>query len=128
MGGFFDHVPPSQAPDSHPGWGLRGFRVPCLVVSPLARRSHVAHGVYDHTSVLKLIEWRWGLPALSPRDSHARNLADVLDFDRSPNLKAPAYAVPPFLSTPCGTPTTADYEDWRALAATARSYGWSLPG
>src|SRR5262249_7407902 len=48
-GGFFDHVAPQVAPDATPEWGLRGFRVPCVVVSPRARRGYVAHGVYDHT-------------------------------------------------------------------------------
>jgi hypothetical protein len=82
-GGFFDHVPPSVAPDARPEWGLRGFRVPCLVISPRARRGHVAHDVYDHTSILKAIEWRWNLPPLTPRDEAARNIAEVLDFTRA---------------------------------------------
>ncbi len=99
-GGFFDHVPPAVAPDANPAWGLRGFRVPCLVVSPLARRGHVAHGVYDHTSVLKLIEWRFGLAPLTPRDAAARNLAEVLNFGQ-PNLTAPRYHVPPFTAQAC---------------------------
>ena len=59
---------------------MRGFRTPALMVSPRARRGHVAHGVYDHTSVLKMIEWRWGLDPLTPRDAAARNIAEVLDF------------------------------------------------
>jgi phospholipase C len=58
--GFFDHVAPSVAPDADPECRLRGFRVPCLVISPRARRSHVAHNVDDHTSILKAVEWRWG--------------------------------------------------------------------
>ena len=51
-GGFFDHVTPGTAPDARPdlGTGLRGFRVPCLLVSPRARRGYVAHGTYDHAS------------------------------------------------------------------------------
>ena len=60
-GGFFDHVPPSAAVDVKPEYALRGFRVPCLLISPIARRGHVAHGVYDHASVLRLIEWRFRL-------------------------------------------------------------------
>ncbi|MBA2717174.1 MAG: alkaline phosphatase family protein [Propionibacteriales bacterium] len=126
-GGFFDHVAPTTAPDANPKWGLRGFRVPCLVVSPLARRQHVAHGVYDHTSVLKMIEWRWRLPALSPRDAHANNLARVLDFSRPPRLRAPRYDVPPFVGTACPAGGFADYEEWRALKSTAVAAGWKLP-
>ncbi len=100
-GGFFDHVPPQVAPDANPAWGLRGFRVPCVVISPLARRGYVAHNTYDHTSVLKLIEWRWGLAPLSPRDAAASNIAEVLSFGR-PNLAAPRYQVPSFVPLPCG--------------------------
>ena len=92
-GGFFDHVPPPRAPDADPRAVLRGFRVPCLVVSPFARRRHVAHAVFDHTSVLRMIEWRWGLRPLSRRDSTSNNLATVLDFSRR-RLGAPRYRVP----------------------------------
>ncbi len=126
-GGFFDHVAPQVAPDAHPKWGLRGFRVPCLVISPLARRRHVAHGTFDHTSVLKMIEWRWGLPALTPRDAAANNLAHVLDFDNPPSLAAPSYDVPAFTGAPCGAGGYADYEEWRALKDKALTAGWVLP-
>ena len=85
-GGFFDHVPPPTAPippaDALAGNedGLLGFRVPCMVVSPFARREHVSSLVLDHTSILRMIEWRWGLEPLTVRDATANNLADVLDF------------------------------------------------
>ena len=78
-GGFFDHVPPPAASD-----GQRGFRAPCLLISPFERCGHVAHGVRDHTSILKLVEWRWGL--------EAANLASALDFSRRA-LRAPAIPV-----------------------------------
>jgi len=93
-GGFFDHVsPPAATADANPAYVQRGFRVPCLLISPFARRGHVAHGVYDHTSILKLAEWRWGLAPLTPRDAAATNLATALDFSRR-NLTAPRIAVP----------------------------------
>ena len=63
---------------------MRGFRTPALMVSPRARRGTSSHQVYDHTSVLKMIEWRWGLEPLTPRDAAARNMAEVLDFGRAP--------------------------------------------
>jgi phospholipase C len=125
-GGFFDHVAPSTAPDANPAWGLRGFRVPCLVISPRARRNHVAHNVYDHTSVLKAVEWRWGLAPLTPRDSAARNIAEVLDFTSPPVLTAPQWDVPPFTGTPCAAGSASDYEQWHALHDLAVSHGWSL--
>ena len=74
--------------------------MPCLIVSPFAAPGAIAQGVYDHTSVLKMIEWRWGLPALSVRDAAANNLAEVLDFNLVRH-SAPSYVVPPFVSAAC---------------------------
>jgi phospholipase C len=99
-GGFFDHVAPPLAPipaasaaagDTD---GRLGFRVPCIVISPMARRATVNHEQFDHTSILRMIEWRWSLPALSNRDVAANNLADALDFTTAPNLAAPQFNVP----------------------------------
>jgi phospholipase C len=97
-GGFFDHVsPPVAAGDNV----QRGFRVPCLLISPFARRGHVAHGVYDHTSILKLLEWRWGLSPLTARDAAAANLAAALDFAH-PVLATPRISAPRFAAgAPC---------------------------
>ena len=59
-GGFFDHVPPPQVD----AYGL-GLRVPTLVVSPYAKRGHVSSQLYEHSSILKFIERRFGLPTLA---------------------------------------------------------------
>jgi phospholipase C len=130
-GGFYDHVAPQVAPDANPAWGLRGFRVPCIVISPRARRGYVASSVYDHTSILKLIEWRWGLLPLTQRDANANNLVDVLDLQSPPNLVAPQYAVPQFQATPClpATPgaTSASQEQWAPLVDMAQRLGWTVP-
>jgi phospholipase C len=125
-GGFFDHVPPPVAPDANPRARLRGFRVPCIVVSPRARRRYVAHNVYDHTSILKMIEWRFGLAPLTTRDAQARNLAEVLDFAHAPNLGAPDWDVPPAVGLACAQGNPGDYEGWKALADRALATGWSL--
>lgn len=99
-GGFFDHVPPPAAPiptgerDVGNVDGLRGFRVPTLLVSPFARRRVTSSRVYDHASILRLIEWRWSLQPLSIRDADANNLADELDFTRAPSA-APVINVMP---------------------------------
>lgn len=127
-GGFYDHVPPETAPDSNPDTATRGFRVPSLVVSPRARRRYVAHDTYDHTSILKAIEWRWGLQALTPRDSAARNIAEVLDFQSAPNLAAPAYLVPPYAAGPACSPVGPPAEEeWAGLKQKALADGWILP-
>lgn len=126
-GGFFDHVPPPAGPDPRPdlGTGLRGFRVPCLLISPRARRGAIAHKVYDHTSVLKAIEWRWDLEPLSVRDAAARNIAEVLDFESAPRLKAPHYDVPRPLTLGCIDPQhTHAGDDWAQLNAYALTHGF----
>jgi phospholipase C len=58
-------------------------RVPAVLISPLIPAGtifNVAAGSMpiDHTSVLKTIEVRWGLPALTKRDAAAPDLGDVL--------------------------------------------------
>ena len=66
-------------------------RVPALIVSPYARRALVAHGQYDHVSVLKLIEWRWDLPPLTARDRDAAAFLEAFDFAQPPR---PPIALP----------------------------------
>ncbi|GAA2605386.1 alkaline phosphatase family protein [Actinomadura fulvescens] len=117
-GGFFDHVVPPEGPDPRPdlGTGLRGFRVPCLLISPRARRGAIAHEVYDHTSILKAIEWRWGLEPLSVRDAAARNIAEALDFASEPNLHAPRYKAPRPITLGCIAPGHVHFgDDWDQL-------------
>jgi phospholipase C len=125
-GGFYDHVAPGTAPDANPANSRRGFRVPAMVISPLARRRHVAHNVYDHTSVLKMIEWRWGLPALTPRDRAARNIAEVLDFHSAPNLTAPRWNVPRIVGAPCAPAALSRSAEWAPVKALALAAGIGL--
>jgi phospholipase C len=76
-GGWFDHVRPPTVDR----FGL-GTRVPTLIVSPYARRGVVAHGQYDHASILKLIEWRWNLAPLTERDRQAAAFLEAFDFSQ----------------------------------------------
>lgn len=109
-GGFYDHVPPPRGSvsdsDRAAGYtdGLRGFRTPLLVVSPFARRGIVGHRVYDHTSILNMIEWRWNLPSLTMRDRTANNLAQLLQFTK-PDLQATQYLVPSVTGATCPVPS-----------------------
>jgi len=72
-----------------------GFRVPAVIVSPYARPGHVTSTVYDHTSVLKLIERKWNLPPLTRRDAAATDPLDALDFDNPPPFLIPPELPPP---------------------------------
>lgn len=123
-GGFYDHVVPEEAPDAIADSALRGFRVPCLVASPIAKRGHVAHGVYDHTSVLKMIEWSWDLPPLAPRDAAANNLAEVLDLGGTPDLDVHHWQLPEFQVQDC----SATWLDsiWKRVVASAQTQGFPV--
>jgi phospholipase C len=76
-GGFWDHVPPP------PGdrWGP-GSRIPALIVSPFAKRGFVDNTVYDTTSILRLIERRFGIEPFGDRDRTAKDLGNALSLTR----------------------------------------------
>ena len=105
-GGFFDHVPPPRviAPNNIDtnlvnGEALLGFRVPAVIASPWTRGPKVDSKIYDHTAVLKLIEWRWGLAPLTARDASTAISNPALTF----NFAAPDPSVPA-LPHPAGVP------------------------
>jgi phospholipase C len=58
-----------------------GARVPAIVISPFAKGGFVDHTAYDTTSILRLIETRWGLPPLTDRDARANNLFNAFAFE-----------------------------------------------
>jgi phospholipase C len=105
-GGFFDHVPPPRAcvpdgaeplltQDMLPGrFDRLGMRVPFIVVSPFAKRHHVSHSVLSHTSILRMIEVRFDLPAVSARTANDEPPFDLFDFSKA------EFAVPPALPEP----------------------------
>jgi len=74
-GGFWDHV----APPKKDRWGP-GNRVPALIISPFAKRDFIDHTEYDTTSILKFIETRFNLEALSERDANANDLSNAFDL------------------------------------------------
>ena len=105
-GGFFDHVAPPRAaapntvdPDIVGGKALLGFRIPVVVASPFTRgdpaNPKVDSQVYDNTSILKLIEWRWNLQPLTARDASTDvgNLAFALNL-ANPDPSAPVLPLP----------------------------------
>ncbi len=104
-GGFFDHVaPPIFADDrastvDEDNFGQAGFRVPTVVASPFSQPGFVDHRVYDHTSILRFLEWRFlGAPAEGPgtgsapwalttRDQYANNIgASLMATIQDPEL------------------------------------------
>jgi phospholipase C len=90
-GGCYDHVAPpwgATPPDSTPGeqgfgFDRFGLRVPTVLISPLIApgtvyRVPAGSTPLDHTSILKTVEQRWNLPALTARDAAAPAFGDVL--------------------------------------------------
>ena len=120
-GGMADHVPPAPAcePDGyapHDGMGnalpgafdTTGFRVPFIVVSPYAKAHYASHVVHDHTSLLRFVEARFGLPAMSARDANATPPMEMFDFANPPFATPPnitaTTTVPPAILKQCNQP------------------------
>jgi phospholipase C len=82
-GGLFDHVNPPAAclPDpTLTEFDRYGVRVPLYVISPWARPSFVGHVANSHTSIVRFVELRFGLPALSARDANSNAMLEYFDF------------------------------------------------
>ena len=120
-GGFFDHVTPVTAPPGTAGEyvtatavpdpssagspaisgpiGL-GFRVPMLLISPFSRGGYVSSDLFDHTSVLRFLETRFGaeVPNLSAwRRATVGDMTSSFSFGKVdaslPSLPNPAQAL-----------------------------------
>jgi phospholipase C len=131
-GGFFDHVPPPVAPTGTAGEYLTasplpsdasgvagpiglGFRVPMLVVSPFARGGFVCKDTFDHTSVLRFLETRFGaeVPNLSAwRRSATGDLTTAFNFatvDSSvPSMPQPSAGDSRVTNSTCATSSPFD--------------------
>lgn len=84
-GGFFDPEPPAYV--DYDGLGMR---IPMLIVSPYAKKGWVSHAHYEHGSILRFIEDRFGLAQLSASDTRATSPeADCFDFTRRPRKFVP---------------------------------------
>ena len=108
-GGFFDHVRPPRVPDGRGSrrlaedFGQMGIRIPAVAVSPYLRRGHVAHSVYGFESILKMVEYKFGLRPLTRRDAYARNIARSFDWQSRPRLEPlPIPDAPQVAGAPCG--------------------------
>ena len=112
-GGFFDHVAPTVAPAGTAGEYITaaalpdasiignppitgpiglGFRVPMLIISPFSRGGLVSSDLFDHTSVLRFLETRFGaeVPNLSAwRRATVGDLTSALNF-RSTDASVPS--------------------------------------
>jgi phospholipase C len=99
-GGFYDHVPPPAAvpPDARRddtgfGFDRLGVRVPAMLVSPWVTRGCLGTR-FDHTSLLKYLQMKWGLGALGDRTAAAVSIGGAL------NATAPRDDTVPFIRVP----------------------------
>lgn len=78
-GGFYDNVRPPQIRYT----GL-GFRVPCLIISPYAKKNYVSKTQYEFGSILKFIEDNWSLKRIgtSDADPTTNSIVDSFDFTK----------------------------------------------
>ncbi len=115
FGGFYDHVAPQPAvkPDNLPAtppptdllpgdvctsvlgptcdFVYTGYRIPFIAISPFTKKNYVSHTIADSTSLLKLIETRFGLAPLTQRDAAQPDLStDLFDFVTPPWLTPPS--------------------------------------
>jgi phospholipase C len=94
-GGFHDHVDPPTVERDHRLRPLRyGYRVPCIVISPWAKRGYVSFEPHSHLSVMRFVESIFGLPALNDRVAASSEMADCFDFTQTPAPAALPAEVP----------------------------------
>jgi len=116
-GGFFDHVPPATAPPGTPGEYITvpavpdptvigspaingpiglGFRVPMMIISPFTRGGFISSDLFDHTSVLRFLETRFGaeVPNLSAwRRATVGDMTTAFNFSKT-DTSVPSLPVP----------------------------------
>jgi phospholipase C len=94
-GGWYDNAAPPQLDFR----GL-GIRVPCLIISPYARRGespqrgYVSHTQYEFGSILRFVEQVFNLPNIGPvsqgySDARANSIIDSFDFTQPPRPFTP---------------------------------------
>ena len=109
FGGLYDHVAPQSAvspdgikpQDLLPGdictqstgptcdFTHTGYRLPLIVVSPYTQKHYVSHTVMDLTAILRLIELRFNLTALTKRDAAQKSMTEFFNFNFPPWMTPP---------------------------------------
>jgi phospholipase C len=89
--GYFDHVLPPTAPAGTPDEFIGGvpiglgFRVPTVIVSPWTAGGYVNSNTLDHTSLIRLLERRFGVREPHISDWRRKTVGDMtaaFRFDR----------------------------------------------
>ena len=135
-GGFFDHVPPLPIETMVAGQILKttGVRVPGFVISPYARPG-VFHGDLDHTSLLQLIDDKFGRgagysTAVNLRQKSLDRLLNTLvdtPMAKIPALPAPKPAKALVAAAPVGPVPVPNTPNARALHNAAAKFAGEHP-
>jgi phospholipase C len=117
-GGFYDHVQPQtvpvpdsyssptdlQATDACDGanqtsgvcsFGVTGYRLPVIVISPFAKKNFVSHTVRDTTAWLNFVEERFNIKPLTARDAYWSSTSPVATMDEFFDYVNIPWATPP---------------------------------
>jgi phospholipase C len=148
-GDLYDHVPPQPAAppgdvaapvDLEPSdicdsastdggqlcnFGWTGYRVPTIVISPYTIKNFVSHTVRDTTSVLAMVEARFGVAALTGRDAAQPSMNEFFDFVNKPWATPPT---PPTQNTgePCDQTPPASWNEPPILTVVVSGTGGTV--
>ncbi len=123
-GGFYDHVEPPAAepPDDHTEeytFDRLGVRVPALLVSPHLRPG-VVNAQLEHTSFLRYLMGKWGLPPLGRRTQGKDVLGRALPW--AANVRADTV---PFIRVPTSK-LVPEHPDWEQQDVSTHHEGLHL--
>ncbi|MCI4329066.1 MAG: hypothetical protein L3J86_05725, partial [Thermoplasmata archaeon] len=62
---------------------LLSFRSPVLAISPYSKEDYISHQFMDFFSLLRYVEWQFGLKCLTVLDCTAPSVFDFFDFNQT---------------------------------------------
>jgi phospholipase C len=110
--GIFDHVTPPVPAEGTPHEFVNGlpigggFRVPCILISPWTAGGWVSSELFDHTSVLQLLEKFTGVRETNISEWRRKTFGDLTSALRFSDAKS----MPPILPDTSGPLRLATYE------------------
>jgi phospholipase C len=106
-GGLYDHVNPPAAvkpdgiapilksTDIKADFNQYGMRIPMVMISPWTKAHYVSHTPMDLTAILKFIEVRFNVPALTARDANSADMTEFFDFTNPSHMTPPTLPAQP---------------------------------
>jgi phospholipase C len=104
-------------------FGWTGYRVPAIVISPFSGANYVSHTVRDTTSVLNLVEERFGIAALTGRDAAQPKMDEFFNFVNPPWTTPPSNVPSPNSGESCDLVPPASWNDPAVLTVEVNPSG-----